>query len=114
MTPRDHGFRAGGAAVVDVIRIVDRVDEDGRIRNQTFEECEIRGPAMLALEVEPITLEACSFGGTFDSIFHLTEKPEIRGAIGLRNVAFRRCVFEQIGFIGPPEVIEKFGQDILR
>ena len=47
-------------------------------------------------------------------MFWVAPDKAIQGPIALRNVAFRRCTFApHIGIIGPQEVIEQVGRDLL-
>lgn len=80
------------------------------ISNRTIEDCEIRGPAMVAL-LGLVTITESSFDGDVDSLFvEVADKRIILGAIGLQNCVFRRCRFAQIGILGTREQIEKAKQ----
>ena len=77
------------------------------IRDRTFEDCEVRGPAMIAL-LGGGSISNSTFDGDIDSVFvEVADKRIILGAIGLQSCVFRRCRFTQIGIIGTREQIEK-------
>lgn len=86
-------------------------DDDGIIRNRTFEDCDIYGPAVLV----PLSgrLDGCSFEGDADTVlWELSPRQErIVGAIGLEDCIFRRCRFRRIGLAGTGEFIEKARED---
>jgi hypothetical protein len=97
-----------------LVQIALAADERSMIENQVYEDCEIRGPAMLAL-VGPHEISNCVFDGTFDSMFfEVDEGRHVLGVIGVRNTAFRRCRFVNVGMMGTQEMIRVFGQDLLR
>jgi hypothetical protein len=98
---------------VDVVQIAELVNDRGMIEDRDFEDREIRGPAMLT-PAGPITVEGCDWGAPFDQMFHVTEKEVLVGVIGLSNVAFRSCVFRNIGFMAHPDFIQAVGHDALR
>jgi hypothetical protein len=81
-------------------RIVDLAREEDLIRNRTFEDCTIYGPAVLF----PIG----NFGGFLNCSFGVQSARELswplenterhyHGAIGLEGCVFRRCRFVRIG-----------------
>ena len=80
------------------------------ISNRTLEDCEIRGPVMIAL-LGGVTIGDSGFDGDINSLFvEVSENRHILGAIGLRNCVFRRCRFTQIGIIGTQEQIKQAKQ----
>ena len=80
------------------------------ISDRIFEDCEVRGPAMIAL-LNVNTITDSLFDGDIDSLFvEVADKRIIVGAIGLQSCVFRRCRFTQIGIIGTREQIEKAKQ----
>lgn len=97
-----------------LVQIALLADERSMIENQVFEDCEIRGPAMLAL-VGQFEMSNCVFDGTFDSLFfEVAEGRHVLGVIGVRGVAFRRCRFVNVGMLGTQDMIQAFGKDFLR
>ena len=76
------------------------------ISDRTIEDCEIRGPAMIAL-LGGVTIASSTFDGNIESLFvEVVDKRTILGAIGLQDCVFRRCRFVAIGIIGTREQIE--------
>lgn len=76
------------------------------IKNRTIENCEIRGPAMIAFASSITTIDGGSFDGNIDSLF--IEVPldrSVSGAIGLESCVLRNCHYVQIGIIGTKEHI---------
>lgn len=77
------------------------------ISNRTIEDCEIRGPVMIAL-LGGVTIADSGFDGDQNSLFvEIVDRRMIFGAIGLQNCIFRRCRFIAIGIIGTKEQIEQ-------
>lgn len=91
------------------LRIVDLVSNDGMIVGRSFEDCTIYGRAVV-VPLDGIVFERNTFEADPTALFW--EIPENRdrivGAIGLKNCAFRRCVFQQIGIAGTRQFIERF------
>jgi hypothetical protein len=84
---------------VDIV-MVPRIG--GLIEGKTFEDCTIRGPAILMGTGDNNHMDNCTFDyghGDADSIMWFRTRLEefVVGAIGLRNCTFRRCVFVGIG-----------------
>jgi hypothetical protein len=80
------------------------------ISDRTIEDCEIRGPAMIAL-LGRVTIKNSTFNGDAESLFvEVADKRLIFGAIGLRDCVFRRCRFAEIGIIGTREQIDRAKQ----
>ena len=80
------------------------------ISDRTIEDCEIRGPAMVAFLQGGMISEGI-FDGDIESLFvEVPDKKVFLGAIGLKKCVFRRCRFTQIGIIGTREQIEKAKQ----
>lgn len=77
------------------------------VSNRMIEDCEIRGPAMVAL-LSRVTIANSGFDGNINSLFvEVADKRMIFGAIGLQDCIFRRCRFTAIGIIGTREQIEQ-------
>ena len=80
------------------------------ISGRTIEDCEIRGPAMIAL-LGGTTITSGTFDGDIGSLFvEVVDKRYILGAIGLQDCVFRRCRFVAIGIIGTREQFEMLKQ----
>lgn len=88
-----------------VIRISNLASESTIISDRVFEGVTIAGPAVL-FPMDAVGFEDCGFGMQGGDIRSLlwAAIPEGRryhvGVIGLRNVVFRKCNFENIGFAG--------------
>lgn len=85
-------------------------DQDAILRDRIFEECTIRGPAVMAL-VGKNEFVGGSVQGRIDGradpvLWEVQEGPRF-GAIGVENCSFRRCEFVGIGIAAPPDVIQK-------
>jgi hypothetical protein len=84
-------------------QITDLARYEHVIRNKTFEDCTIYGPAILVPLSAAEMVSKCVFVGTAESMFW--EIPDgrklVQGAIGLDGCWFRRCRFVGIGFAGP-------------
>jgi hypothetical protein len=90
------------------IRISDLTREDFRIRNKTFKNCHIYGPAVIYISPNTNNVVA---GNTFVEIspeggFITTSNKEVSGAIGLEDCVIQDCIFHRISIIGSPEEIE--------
>jgi hypothetical protein len=95
-----------------IIHLIDLVAPGVKpiISNRTIEDCEIRGPAMIAL-LGGVTLADNDFDGDIDSLFvEVAKERIIFGAFGLRNCVFRRCRFVAIGIICTKEQIQEAKQ----
>ncbi len=88
-----------------VIRISELAGDEGIVDGFEFTGCHIKGPAVLLPQSS--TLANSEFRGDPDAI--LWEIPLSRttvvGAILIQDCTFDDCVFENIGFAGPPEFI---------
>lgn len=92
-----------------VIRLADLTVTGPVVRSHQFENCLILGPAVVALTGES-SLEGCQFNGEPDELLWEipTSRPKVIGATLLEDCRFARCTFQQVGFAGPPEFIDKF------
>jgi len=99
---------------VQVVRLVDLVGVDSILRDQTFEDALIVGPAVIA-PLERVTMQNCSFSGDENSLF-IEVQPDrsVIGVIGLIATTFKRCRFENVGIIGPPDAIEAIRSALLQ
>jgi hypothetical protein len=82
-------------------------EEDAAVRDQTFVDCEIRGPAI----VHPVECEFVSstFDGSLDEVLWEVspERSRILGVVGLERCRFENCTFSEIGVAGTKEVLEQ-------
>ncbi len=80
------------------------------VLGRTIEDCEIRGPAMIAL-LGAVTITHSGFDGDLESLFiEIAENRMIFGAIALKDCVFRRCHFVGIGILGTKEQIQEAKQ----
>lgn len=95
--------------VDDVVRIASLTVTSPQINGMTFVNCQIIGPAVLAL-LEGVEMSHCTFEADVNALFWEVpaSRPVVYGAVGLTNVVFSRCVFQAIGFAGPPELRQMF------
>lgn len=82
------------------------------ISNRTIEDCELRGPSIIAA-LHGVTMSDCGFDGDPKSVFIEVLEGRIIGAIGLKDCVFRRCRFIQIGIIGTAENIRKIREGFI-
>ena len=90
----------------EVIRITEMATVDDVLRELVFEDCEIVGPAVLAI-MDRNQMRECRL----DAGEQLWDVPMQRGyvgAIGLVACLFERCYFRRVGFIGAPETMAQF------
>jgi len=82
---------------------------DGRIRGETFERCDIRGPAVIVPLGKTVS-EHNSFDGTADAVLWEIppERSRLIGAVALESCTFIRCRFTNIGIAGPGDLIRAF------
>jgi hypothetical protein len=99
---------------VGAVKIADLADGEGWVIGQTFEDCEIDGPAVL-VPSDNITIEACKFPGPFERFaWPLPDRP-VFGPVGLRDCTFRRCTFtHRVGIASSEEFLNKLGLDLLK
>ena len=93
----------------DVVRVASLTVTSPLISGLTFSNCQIIGPAVLAL-MGGVEISHCVFEGDVNSIFWEVphSRPLVFGAVGVRDVVFSRCTFQAVGFAGPPELREMF------
>jgi hypothetical protein len=91
------------------IRIADIPDEGAIVENKTFEDCTIRGPAVIF----PMgcSLSHCGLGTAGDSIEALLyelapDRKWVVGLVGVKNCTFLRCSFRGVGFAGNSELLK--------
>jgi hypothetical protein len=91
----------------EVIRIALLAGDEGVIQNQSFERCDIKGPAVV-LPLESV-LEHNRIDGPPDAVLWEIPPPRthVIGAIALQNCRFTGCHFMNIGFAGSREFIAK-------
>lgn len=83
----------------------------GVIRDKTFTDCVIEGPALVAV-LEGTTFDACQMGAATDmkSMLFAPQGSHLVGAIGLQQCRFVRCRFAQIAYTGSDEFLQNMAQ----
>lgn len=86
------------------IRLADLTREDFTIRNKTFDNCHIYGPAVIYPK-NLILMGKMSTGANYESGFIATTNKTISGAVVLEGCVMKDCALYKISFIGSPEQI---------
>jgi hypothetical protein len=82
------------------------------LRNKTFDNCNIIGPAILFVRNSKFIKD--HFVGDIDAIFISTTNEKISGVILVENTTFINCTFNKIAFIGSQEVMNNMKRQIKR
>lgn len=93
----------------EAVRIADLTVHTDLIQGRTFENCQILGPAVLAL-LGKTTISHCTFDGNdFEDIAWpiATDRQTMIGAVGVADCEFFRCRLVQIGIAVPAAEIEQ-------
>jgi hypothetical protein len=91
-----------------LVRIAEQVDADSWIVDQTFEQALILGPAVI-LPAEKATFIRSGFVGPPETVFiEIPVGKQVQGVVGLRNVTFVDCVFQDCAIIGTADMIKQF------
>lgn len=89
-----------------IIRLIDEADADAWVVDRVFDQAIILGPAVI-LPAEKVTFERVGFSGTPESMFiEIPPGKPAQGVVGLRNVTFIDCLFQDIAIIGTPETLD--------
>lgn len=101
MQPGDNVYRDV------VIRISELAGEQGVLEGFVFEGCDLKGPAVVVPQGS--NFANSSLVGDPDALLWEIppDRPEVIGAILVRNCTFEDCTFMNVGFAGPPEFIEQ-------
>ena len=82
-------------------------DSTPTIRERTFEDCDIDGPAII-LSQGAGGFTDCEFDGPVDALFlEVPHRPMLIGVIVLIDCVFRRCHFRRIAILDTPENVER-------
>lgn len=82
-----------------IARLTDEADAESWVIDRTFEDSLILGPAVVTLE--EVVFIRCAFVGPADSmLIEIPAGQRVQGIVGLRNVTFTDCVFQDIAFLG--------------
>ena len=90
----------------ETVRLHDLVGEKAPIiREKTFEDCDLLGPAMIWVSGTGAFI-SCGFDGDPDSLFvEIPEQRPLMSVIQMHDCVFRTCRFNRVGIIGLPEDI---------
>jgi hypothetical protein len=95
-----------------IVTLVDEATANAWVENKRFERAIILGPAVIA-PAENVSFVRTTLSGIPESIFiEIPEGKPLQGVIGLRNVAFVDCRFQDIAIIGPAEAIKQFREGV--
>jgi hypothetical protein len=93
--------------VASVVQIATEADTNSMVENRDFKNAVIVGPAVL-IPLKNVALRNSSFDGPEDAIFiELREDQTVVGFIGLQNVTFDACRFQNVALAGTAESIAK-------
>ena len=96
------------------IRICDLTREDFRMKNRTFINCRIYGPAVFNASAEKsIMIRTTIRQVAEEGLFIETTNAKLSGVIGAENCTFTDCQLYKISFIGSPEVIDALKKEFL-
>lgn len=93
----------------EVVRVAALTVTNPLIEGCTFINCQIVGPAVLAL-VDSVNLTHCTFEAEVNALFWEVDpeaRPMVYGAVEVREVTFSECSFQAIGFAGTKELREQ-------
>ena len=107
MRPEDKAYRGR------VVRLTELAGDDGILEGFTFDDCTIRGPAVVVPQ-GTTTFAHSNLGGDLDAILWEIppERPRVTGAILAVDCTFEGCTFVNVGFAGPPELMTMFRSDV--
>lgn len=96
MHPGDKSYRNM------VVRITDLTVNEDIIRDVTFENCQLIGPAILA-PLGATSIMHCGFDGDADALIWSipSDRTAVIGAIGAEDCTFSGCRFTRIGLAVP-------------
>ena len=106
MQPGDNVYRDA------VIRISELAGEQGVLEGFVFESCDLKGPAVIVPQGS--NFASSRLVGDPDALLWeiAPDRPEVIGAILVRNCTFEDCTFLDVGFAGPAEFVEQVRQSL--
>ena len=106
MQPGDNVYRDA------VIRISELAGEQGVLEGFVFESCDLKGPAVVVPQGS--NFASSRLVGDPDALLWEIppNRPEVIGAILVRNCTFEDCTFINVGFAGPAEFVEQVRQSL--
>jgi hypothetical protein len=94
-----------------VVRLSELVDDRGVLEGCAFDRCHITGPAIIGVTGKT-TVKDCNLGGpTAEAVlweFDPSLRPVVVGVLVCKDCTFDGCSFQNVGFAGPPELIQMF------
>ncbi len=91
----------------EVIHLAMLAGEDGVISNQSFERCDIKGPAVL-IAINDSVIEHNRIDGGDAALWEVpADRVGFIGAVVADGCRFTGCHFMNVGFAGPPEFIAR-------
>ena len=106
MQPGDNVYRDA------VIRIAELAGEQGVLEGFVFEGCDLKGPAVVVPQGS--NFANTNLVGDPDALLWEIppDRPEVIGAILVRNCTFEGCTFINVGLAGSPEFIEQIRESL--
>ena len=106
MQPGDNVYRDA------VIRVAELAGAQGVLEGFVFEGCDLKGPAVLVPQGS--NFANSNVVGDPDALLWEIppDRPQVIGAILVRNCTFEGCTFLNVGFAGPPEFVREFRQSL--
>ncbi len=106
MQPGDNVYRDA------VIRIAELAGEQGVLEGFVFEGCDLKGPAVVVPQGS--NFANTNLVGDPDALLWEIppDRPEVIGAILVRNCTFEGCTFINVGLAGPPEFVEQVRESL--
>ena len=91
-----------------VVRITELARDDNIVSEYVFDDCDIRGPAVIAslgsTQWRDNTIPASAF-------WLVAETQPLEGVLGVKDCLFERCRFTHISIVGTEEFIARFLND---
>jgi hypothetical protein len=75
------------------VRIKDHADADGTVRNHTFQDCEVIGPAALVAVGADNEIEECEYPWSVESLAQTRAGPSTKDILFVIGCTFRHCRF---------------------
>jgi hypothetical protein len=95
-----------------LVRLAEEVDAESWIVDRVFERSLIAGPAVIL--PEKVVFERSGFQGIPESIFiEIPAGKPVQGVVGLRNVRFTDCVFQDCAIIGTTDDLKTMRESLL-
>ena len=95
-----------------VIRVAELAGEEGRLEGFVFRNCDLKGPAVLVPQGS--NFASTNLIGAPDALLWEIppDRPEVIGAILVRNCTFESCTFLNLGLAGPPDFVKQVRESL--